>query len=115
MSDNLVCLVRLHSVALLYTLHQLEAHTVLNTGQVARCEVKSANNVLSKPVRPLEQAELADFPPRVGNVEVAGAALAGDILDGLHDQVRRTLGLLYRLQKWIGGSKSFFCSRGSIG
>ena len=51
----------------------------------------------------------------IGNVEVASAALTGDVLDGLHDQVRRTLSLLYGFKERVGRSKSFFWCRGRIG
>ena len=114
MGDNLIWLVLFHSVSLFYTLNQLKAHTVLDTGQVPCCEVKGPNNIFPKALRPLKQTKLADFPPRVGNVEVAGTPLAGDVLDGLHDQVRSTLGLLDGLKKRVCGAKSFF-ERSGIG
>ena len=37
-------------LSLLYAFHQLEAHAILDACQVARCEVKSANDVLTEPV-----------------------------------------------------------------
>ena len=89
--------------------------TVLDTVDCANGEVEAGHNVLAQPVVRLEQAELADFAPGVGDVEVAGPPLAGDVLDGLHDQVRRAglnvtgpRGLL--VQEWRQGSQPLLTS-----
>ena len=108
MSDNLISLVFLHSIILFYTFDQLEAHTVLNTCEVACGKVKGADNILSKAVRSFEQTELAHLASGVGNVEVASASLACDVLHGLHDQVCSTLGFLNLFQEGVGRTEAFF-------
>merc|ERR1719370_679320 len=114
MSDNLISLVFLHSIVLLYTFHQLETNTVLDTCEVACGEVKGADNVLSKAVGSFEQTELAHLASGVGNVEVASASLACDVLHGLHDKVCSTLSFLNLFQEGVGRTKAFF-RRGCVG
>ena len=63
--------------------------TVLNTVHCSNGKVQAGHDVLPQPVVRLEQAELADLAPGVGDVEVARPPLAGHVMDRLHDEVGR--------------------------